>query len=289
MQFKKIYIEITNTCNLSCSFCIQNQRTPQRMSVSQFTHVIQQIHPYTNYVYLHVLGEPLSHPELKEILAVCEQYQMQVNLTTNGTLLKQQESVLYASALRQINISLHSFPQHYQVAYLQDCVHAGKRLAEKKTYVSYRLWNMQQGALSSASCDMITYLNKAYGRTFEDLACGTYRLADYTFLHIEETFAWPSLAHPYVNDIGSCLGMKQMCGILSDGSVVPCCLDSKAEALLGNIFETPFSSIVTSDRVTSILEGFQRRQVREPLCQHCSYRQRFDTKKKAHNSTNSFV
>ena len=110
MQFKRIYVEITNTCNLSCSFCIQNQRKPRRMSVAQFSHVIREIKPYTGHVYLHVLGEPLSHPDLKTFLQICDEQGMQVNLTTNGTLLKACRDVLINSRLRQVNVSLHSFP-----------------------------------------------------------------------------------------------------------------------------------------------------------------------------------
>ena len=119
MQFKRIYVEITNTCNLSCSFCIQNQRKPRRMSVAQFSHVIREIKPYTGHVYLHVLGEPLSHPDLKTFLQICDEQGMQVNLTTNGTLLKACRDVLINSRLRQVNVSLHSFPEHEQPQYLK--------------------------------------------------------------------------------------------------------------------------------------------------------------------------
>ena len=148
MQFKRIYVEITNTCNLSCSFCIQNKRKPRRMSVAEFSHVIREIKPYTKHVYLHVLGEPLSHPDLGAFLQICDEQGMQVNLTTNGTLLNACRDVLMNSRLRQVNVSLHSFPEHEQPQYLEHVFSVCEELAQKGVHISYRLWSVQNGQLS---------------------------------------------------------------------------------------------------------------------------------------------
>ena len=100
-------------------------------------------------------------------------------------------------------------------------------------------------------------------------------VGEYLHLNLETIFTWPSLQHPFVSDVGRCLGMKQMCGILSDGTVVPCCLDSKGDVALGNIFTQSFSSIINSQRVRDIQDGFSNKKVVETLCKHCSYRLRF--------------
>lgn len=275
MRFKKIYIEITNTCNLSCSFCIQNHRKPKRMNIEEFTHVIQQIKPYTKYVYLHILGEPLSHPDLKQMLRICEEAKIHVNITTNGTLLKQKSDILLSSSIRQINVSLHSFPQHMQKAYIEDVVMVGKQLAKKGCYVSYRFWCMKQGVLNDATKAIVEKLEALYDCKINNIEQGSIRLSDYTFLHFDEVFEWPDMKHPYVSDKGYCLGMKQMCGILSNGDVVPCCLDSKGDIRLGNIFETPMKEILSSKRVMDMVQAFAKQEVKEELCQRCSYRTRF--------------
>lgn len=277
MRFKKIYIEITNTCNLSCAFCVQNSRAPKRMSVEEFSYVLSQVKPYTKYVYLHVLGEPLSHPELEQILLLCEEAGIQVNMTTNGTLLKSREELLQKAAIRQLNISLHSFPQHLQERYLEEAIMVGKALAKKKTYVSYRLWALKNQQLPEEARMILDTLSKAYEVSIDQIQSGTLRLHDYTFLHFEEVFEWPSLQHPMVSDQGYCLGMKQMCAILSDGSVVPCCLDSKADICLGNIFETPFQELIESKRAQQMVQSFQCQHASEALCKRCSYRLRFDS------------
>ena len=87
-RFKRIYIEITSSCNLKCSFCQETLRSPHFMSVDEFAHTLQQIRPYTNYIYLHVKGEPLLHPQLDEILALCRRAGVTVNLQQTGHCLR---------------------------------------------------------------------------------------------------------------------------------------------------------------------------------------------------------
>lgn len=277
MRFKRIYIEITNTCNLSCSFCIQNQRTPRRMSVEEVRHILQQIQPYTKFVYLHVLGEPLSHPQIREILAACEQYGMQVNITTNGTLLRKQREVLRQSRLRQLNVSLHSFPHHEQDDYLQDVFTVCEELAAQGVHISYRLWSLRDQQLTKESEVLLHQLLKHYQKPSLPQLQQRMRmdLGDHLHLNLETIFTWPSLQHPFVSTKGRCLGLKQMCAILSDGTVVPCCLDSKGDIPLGNLFQEDFAAILQKERTTRMLTDLHNQHMREALCQHCSYRLRF--------------
>lgn len=279
MRFKRIYIEITNTCNLTCDFCIQNQRAPRRMSVEEFEHIIKEVRPYSDYVYLHVLGEPLSHPDIAACLQILKAANMQVNVTTNGTLLKERREVLLEGGIRQLNVSLHSFPQHYQQTYIADAFQLCEEVASHKVHVNYRLWSLQDGKLTPETALILQQIEERYDCTLQEeqiRRLQRFDLAPYIHLHFEQIFTWPSLQQPFLNTLGKCLGMKQMCGILSDGSVVACCLDSKGDTCLGNIFEQSFSSILSSTRCEAMVKGFQNNQVVEELCQHCSYRLRFD-------------
>ncbi|MEG0092830.1 MAG: radical SAM protein [Erysipelotrichaceae bacterium] len=279
MRFKRIYLEIINTCNLKCSFCIQNQRKPESVSCDEFEDRIKQVKPYTDYIYLHVLGEPLSHPKLSNILNICSKYQMQVNLTTNGTLLKKQIDVLKAAlCIRQINVSLHSFAQDGQLdtqTYLKDVMETCDVLSETM-YVSYRLWNLKNGVMDQETKNVFKYLKTHY--QVEDISHKNNRitLAKNRFLNFEEIFEWPSLNHSIVSKVGRCLGMKAMCAILADGSVVPCCLDGNGSCVLGNIKNQSFKEIIESDMSKAIENGFNQNQVISALCQRCTYRGRFD-------------
>ena len=109
-MLKKAYIEITNRCNLRCSFCPGTKRVPRTMTPAEFDLVLERLTGQVEYVYLHVMGEPLSHPQLAELLALAAARERKVCITTNGTLLaRQTETLLAARTLHKVSISLHSF------------------------------------------------------------------------------------------------------------------------------------------------------------------------------------
>ena len=61
-MLKKVYLEITDICNLSCSFCHKTLREKKFISEEEFSSLIPKIKPYTDYLYMHLMGEPLLHP-----------------------------------------------------------------------------------------------------------------------------------------------------------------------------------------------------------------------------------
>ena len=84
-KYKKVYIEITNCCNLNCSFCSPVTKEKRYMTTSEFEHILKEVKKVTDYIYLHVKGEPLLHPNLIDILKLAEKYHLKITLTTNGT------------------------------------------------------------------------------------------------------------------------------------------------------------------------------------------------------------
>ena len=112
MRFKKIYIETTNLCNLNCDFCIKNRRKNEIMTIQNFKIILSKIKNYTNYIYLHILGEPLLNPKLNEFILLASNEGFNINITTNGYLI---DKIKYNKNIRQVNISLHSFDVKYNV------------------------------------------------------------------------------------------------------------------------------------------------------------------------------
>lgn len=273
-RFRKIYIEITNRCNLHCDFCLAGKRQAQDMSVESFNHILQEIRPYSDYIYLHVLGEPLCHPQLESLLKTAKQSGFQVNMTTNGVLLPKQLPHLLTH-LRQCNISLHSFPQQpHGATYLQDCLTAGDQMAECGIYVSYRFWNQGQAADDPITAAMLAQMEEHYHVSLASRISS--KLAQNRFIHFDHPFRWPSLKEPLIAEQGHCYGMRSHCAILVDGTIVPCCLDGNGVCALGNIFKTSFADIIHSTRATQLMQGFQQGKLVEELCRHCDYRRRFD-------------
>jgi radical SAM protein with 4Fe4S-binding SPASM domain len=286
-QLKKIYVEITNRCNLHCSFCAASSRPKMVMDPAAFTEILHRIHGHTRHLSLHVLGEPLLHPQFADILARCHAHGMRVNLTTNGTLIGQhRQTLLTAPALRQLSISLHSLEALDRSAasmHLREIIALAKEASQSTTlYVSLRLWNLQAAApfnTDAASNWLLEHLAAAFADAPFDpdrLSVGRgIPLAERVFLNPEVQFNWP---HPTMSELGQhghCRGLRDHLAILVDGTVVPCCLDGEGRLALGNIFTQSLVDILDSSRATRMREGFGHQWLVEPLCRRCSYRLRF--------------
>lgn len=262
------------------------------MNSNHFKKVLEEISPFTDYIYLHVKGEPLLHPELEEILFQCQEYNLKVNITTNGTLLWEKKSILQRySNLRQLNISLHSFESQDSIkhqVYLDQIIQTAKEFRDNtNTIIALRLWNLdktspnhylhEKNQLTLHQLEQGFSLEYSIANKLSQLTNGEkgILLSTRIYLNQDYEFIWPSLDAPFVGDTGFCYGIKNQLAILSDGTVTPCCLDDEGTVALGNIFTTPLSDILSSDRAIKIEKGFSCRRVIEPLCKHCSYRTRF--------------
>ena len=106
-MFKRMYLEITNVCNLRCAFCPGTNRPQRFMTPEEFRQLAARLRPYGTYLMLHVMGEPLLHPQLAELLDIAGALGFRVCLVTNGTLLPRQLSTLEGSpALHKLSLSL---------------------------------------------------------------------------------------------------------------------------------------------------------------------------------------
>lgn len=276
MRFRKIYVEISNLCNLSCAFCPGTKRIPGRMTVEQFQKLLPMLCPYTDFLYFHIMGEPLCHPQLAEFLRLAGEAGFKVILTTNGTLLaRQQEMLLSSPALHKVNISLHAFEANdLSVSfeqYLVDCFQFGKA-AEGGKLVVYRLWN--HGGADTKNGEILCAMERFFPKPWADVRQGQ-RIGDKVFLEYGEKFDWPDLNAREDGEPLFCYGLRDQLGVLWDGTVVPCCLDHEGDIALGNLFREDMVSILDSPRAKAIYEGFTRKEAVEPLCRRCGYARRF--------------
>lgn len=275
-RFAKVYIEISNICNLKCSFCPGTVRAPRRMSIDEFELILNKIKPYTDYVYFHLLGEPLCHPELEQFLSLAEQMNFKVIITTNGTLLnKNTDILLNSNAHYKTVISLHSFEANDNKNsfenYLADCFEYAKS-AENKKIVVLRLWN--NGGKDSLNDKILNVLENYFPKPWREERNGI-RIGNKIFLQYGDKFDWPALENEDINEKVFCYGLRDQIGILADGTVVPCCLDNNGEINLGNIFEEDLENIINSEKAQNIYNGFSNRTACEELCKRCSFVRKF--------------
>ena len=276
MRFSKIYLEISNLCNLSCAFCPGTKRKKKALNEEEFSELLPKIRPYTDFLYFHLMGEPLLHPKLEQFLALAGEAGFKVILTTNGTLLpKQQEILLNAPALHKVNISLHAFEANDLAVpfeeYLSGCFTFGKA-AEGKKLIAYRLWN--QGGQDEKNAEILTTMAKFFPEPWAQERRGT-RIGERVYLEYGDKFDWPDLSAADGGEGVFCHGLRDQLGILCDGSVVPCCLDHEGDITLGNLFTQSMDEILESPRAKAIYEGFSQRKAAEELCRKCGYARRF--------------
>lgn len=316
MKIKNAYVEITNACNLSCSFCPGHLREKRFMSAEEFGRVASELNGRVTNLFLHLMGEPLLHPALEDILDKADNMTVSVKITTNGTLLEKTLPILIKSKnLKTVCISLHSFEANSSKGeaetkikerfdgYLSSCFACADKLAAAEKFAVFRLWNVDsekksEGELNSYILDR---LHRHYCKDeWVDTHRGS-RIANRIFLEWGEKFDWPDISEEDQatvlgepdNSPQFCHGLLSQIGILCDGTVVPCCLDRNGTINFGNIFDeldavvggegnmsaSAIERILSSPRAKKMREALAKHKLTEPLCLSCPARARFVSKK----------
>jgi radical SAM protein with 4Fe4S-binding SPASM domain len=254
------------------------------MSPTEFEHVLIQAAPKAKEVCLHLMGEPLAHPQFPQILSLCEKYKVKIQLTTNGLLLNKFKSLLLkSSSTRQVNFSLQAFKDNFPDRSLDTYLLPLLKFTEEANYdrpdlyINFRLWN--QDSTDSDNEEIFkyieTHLNISINRNIEVGAIKSKRIWNKLYLHFDSRFEWPSLDLPFQSKSGRCNGLVKHIAIHSNGDVSPCCLDKEALINLGNAHKMDLGDILESDRAKTMRDGFLNNKLQEELCQKCSYINRF--------------
>ena len=276
MRYSRAYVEITNICNRNCSFCPGTARPPRRMSLDEFSHIATSLRPVTDYMYFHVMGEPLTHPLLCDFIKLATEKGFKCAVTTNATLVSKVGDDLIASGVYKVNLSVHSFESgedESYIFYMNNLLDFADKASKRGVLTVLRLWNRgHDGGRNDRTLDLVK----------ERFSDGEWREGSRGYrihhkLHLEwgDRFEWPDVSCREGDDSVFCYGLADHFGILVDGTVIPCCLDREGVINLGNIHETPIEEILTSPRAVAIREGFKNRCAVEELCRKCGYARRF--------------
>ena len=273
-KYKKIYIEITNNCNLNCSFCSKTNKKKRNMTLEEFKIILDKIKDYTNYIYLHVKGEPLLHPQVINFIQEAEKRDLKVNLTTNGTLFQKLSKELGSCKnLNKINFSLHS--ENNIPNYLENIFDNIKYLSNKTTVI-YRLWTLKNNELDEKSTKIVEKIKDYYNLSPEivDKIKKEKNISINSQIYVDKDneFIWPKITNH--KSCGYCYALKTQIAILVDGTVVPCCLDAEGIINLGNIFQESLESIISKERYQKLQKSLQDRKPSEELCKSCTFKEK---------------
>ena len=277
----RIYLEITNVCNLDCTFCHKTKREKKLISKEEFEILLGKIEGKAKHLYFHLMGEPTLHPLLPTFIKMAKEKGLVPAITTNGSMLSEKGEGLLLANPYKVSVSLHApgaNPAFSSPDYLANCVEFAKKATQGGTFVALRLWNLGTDDDNTATLE---FLHKSFPGEWRDLRGGSsQRMSERIFLEWGEHFEWPDPCLPECDpeDDRFCYGLRDQIGILVDGTVVPCCLDSDGNLPLGNLFNSELDEILSSPRAIAIYDGFTRRRAIEPLCRKCGYAKRFSKK-----------
>ncbi|MBQ7473483.1 MAG: radical SAM protein [Oscillospiraceae bacterium] len=275
-MLKRVYLEITNVCNLACAFCPGTNRPAHFLTEEEFDRLTDALQGKAQYLYFHLMGEPLLHPLLGRFLQRAGEKGFRVILTTNGTLLADKgEILLSAPALYKLNLSLQSFEANAGgdlISYVNQCAAIAAQTAEAGKLCELRLWN--HGGLESLNSEILFLLSKRFPRPWEENA-RSIKLSERVYLAEDDRFDWPDPAAADRGESCFCYGLRDQIGVLCDGTVVPCCLDHNGDVPLGNLFLQDLIEIMSTDKARRIYDGFSQRKAVEALCRRCGYARRF--------------
>lgn len=284
---KKIYIELTSKCGLSCNFCPSATRTTSSMSLELFRKINMQVKDLTKDIAYHVVGDPLLVNNLSKYLDISYEAGLNVHITTAGYYLKSSDvQTLNHPAVKQINFSLNSYRgNNLPISldkYLQNIADFTLefRKLNTKSFINYRLWNKEEDNSQQSYNDEVIY--KMFAKLGAPLHDEKFvfeqrlRVISKVLFNFDSLFEWPSLEANFVSETGYCHGLSAQMAILSSGEVVPCCFDYEAVINLGNVERESLQNILSSERSKAIVDGFKNGVISEEFCKHCAYRSKFD-------------
>lgn len=286
----RCYIEITNTCNLDCHFCPKHHRKRRQLSEEEFDLLTDRVRGKVCFLYFHLMGEPLLHPLLPQFVTMAREKGFKTVLTSNGTLLHRAMALLDTLPYK-IQLSLHSHESNARgelSEYMDQVMRFSTQAAGKGTCMVLRLWN--QGGMDRENEEVMRLIEKYVPKPWKERPDG-FRLCDNLYLEFDRKFEWPGGGGKAASDDSDgkqeesddkleaspskskqeyfCKALIKQIGVLSDGSLVPCCLDHDGDVILGNLFHQSLEEILASPRAQALVEGFRHHAATEPLCQSC--------------------
>ena len=270
-MISRCYLEITNICNLNCLFCPKTDREKAYLTIEEFNTLTDKLRDEINFLYFHLMGEPLLHPRLTEFIAIAREKGFVPIITTNGTLLSKAHN-LTETGLHKIQISLHSQEGNAKEnleEYIRDVMDFSLLAAKNGIIVVLRLWN--EGGYNSKNETIMNHIAEHVQRPWTTRYDG-WKICENLYLEMDSIFEWPDSGREELSqDESFCYALRNQIGVLVDGSVVPCCLDHAGAIKLGNLHTQTLGEILSSPRAKAIYDGFTRHETVEPLCKRCGY------------------
>lgn len=277
-------IELTNICPFRCQFCPRGvagkmKREAGMMDFALFERLLEQLHPEQarwRAIELHHLGESLVHPEIERFVVAASRRGLPTELSCNPSMLRGDlPQRLVDAGIRRLVISLDGVDDETSTRIRGPAARYDRAEKHLEALLSYAA----QAALPPTI--VIQMIDLSANR------------------HQHQAFLarWGRTGLPFVRayvkdldgpdpDTGapSPRPVSYLCGypwrsvvVLWDGRVVPCCRDSDAALVLGDLTKQSLEEIWAAEEVRRLREALRKKEVPcGHLCDGCEWsRERF--------------
>ena len=285
-----LWIEPSGACNLKCPGCPTGTGTGSGvMHYSEFVKVIEQV-PFVKLLNLWHRGEPLMAPDFPDIVAEATRRGIRTQTHTNGTLLARKDTAtrIIEAGLTRITIGLDGADEETYRSFRSggslEQVEVGVR-----ALVEARAKNKSRKPRIIAEClvsNQKPYQFSAVEKMVLGWGCDAAKFKTYYINDLSDTkSALTKLplnrAFWRYNLVQSRLEMKRTrmkCRRLAfsaviawNGDVLPCCFDSDANFIFGNVFQQTWRDIWKGEKIREFNRKVNKENRDETaMCRNCT-------------------
>jgi len=260
---KKIAIETTSYCNTQCAFCPHPdmKREQKTMDMNLYKKVIDEcVELGVKHVVLSFFGEPLMDKNLIERIKYAKSKNLYVEFFTNGMLLNKQKIWnIINSGLDRIFISLDATnPIRYRELRANGDYNAVVHNIRELMYLrKNKKPNISIGML------ILKEEDKKEIKEFQEI------WKDVDEIHVRTAHGWGTNAKRKLNL--PCYSLWTTFAVLSNGIVVPCCMDYEGNLSIGDANRQSLSEIWFTSKMLQTLRHCHLNNLQHniPLCKNC--------------------
>ena len=305
---RMVFLEVTNYCNFRCNFCPQgiSKRSPEHMDTKLAKNLTKQLYEtgYEGNLYFHLLGEPLLHPDIYEIVECASKRIPRAILFTNGSLLTNNniESIFdvcpYELMISMQLIDEQSFRLRCSSMSWDQYVSGIRNAVQYKlTHNTPTLLRISVGMRKEDSIhphdDYFPHVSTSGLRAnmlelFSDIPIldsqqvqkildsteipfkGGPKLASGASVTVKPMGNWRRIYRDEKVEKGYCPHVGKEFGILSNGNIVFCHLDYDGKTTFANVRDGELESIMQNSEIQQEIVQFCTEGIVPKGCQHCN-------------------
>ena len=269
------WIDITRLCNLKCIMCPQSRgvaRRKTKMSMTTFRRIVDQVCQNRPLLKLYMSGEPLLHERLFDMIDYAADRGCQTMVHTNATMLTQEASERFlASPLMFLSFSFDGCTRQIYEKFRPPA----RFHRVRDNILRYFRLRQRHGPGPHTTVEILRMKDtEPFLEDFVDE--WTERGAD--DVHVADYMMWHGTVEDRRVDSASdgagynpCAAPFRHGCILSDGTVVPCCMDVDGRMSMGTIDGSPFCDVWSNNSYRQLrLQMLTGTLPPDSICRRCS-------------------